>query len=311
MELVTTITDLKQRVRPRRRAGLQVGFVPTMGYLHEGHLALVRRARAECDYVVASVFVNPLQFGPQEDFGRYPRDLERDAALLRASGCDVLFAPDVTEMYPQALRTFVEPTHLTDHLCGASRPGHFRGVATVVTKLFNIVEADAAYFGEKDAQQLTIIRRMVADLNMNIVVVNVPTLREESGLAMSSRNAYLSPEQRQAAAVLSRALRLAADLISQGERDAAAVTGAMRDLIAAEPLARVEYASAVDADNLQPLTQLQGRVLVALAVFVGSTRLIDNLTLEVVPVAAHPVQKQDPPGDRNRGEPELHGFHHH
>lgn len=290
MELVTTIAGVKERVRPRRRAGQTVGFVPTMGYLHEGHLSLVRQARAACDYVVASIFVNPLQFGPREDFSRYPRNLERDAAMLRETGCHLLFAPPVAEMYPREMRTFVEPTFLTDHLCGASRPGHFRGVATVVTKLFNIVEPDVAYFGEKDAQQLAVIRRMVADLNMNVTIVGVPTVREADGLAMSSRNAYLSPEERQGARVLSQALRLAADLVARGERDAAAVTAAMARLIAAEPLARLDYAAAVDADTLQPVARLGGRVLLALAVFFGQTRLIDNITLEVEPVAAHAVQ---------------------
>lgn len=289
MELVTTIVQVKERVRPRRRAGQRIGFVPTMGYLHEGHLTLVRRARELSDYVVVSIFVNPLQFGPKEDFSRYPRDLERDSTLLREAGCDLLFAPSVEEMYPQPVYTAVEPTHLIEHLCGASRPGHFRGVGTVVTKLFNIVEPDIACFGEKDAQQLAVIRRMVADLNMNVEIIAVPTVREADGLAMSSRNTYLGPDERQAAVVLSRALRLAADLAVRGERDAGAITGAMRALVEAEPLARVDYIQTVDAATLQPVARLEGRVLVALAVFIGKTRLIDNITLEVSPHAPHAV----------------------
>lgn len=292
MELVTSIADVKARVRPRRRQGQVVALVPTMGYLHQGHLALVRAARAASDYVVVSLFVNPLQFGPREDFSRYPRDLERDAALLRDSGaCDLLFAPPVEEMYPHPPHTFVEPTYLTDHLCGASRPGHFRGVATVVTKLFHIVEPDLAFFGEKDAQQLAVIRQMVADLNMNVAVRGVATVREADGLAMSSRNAYLNPAERQAALVLSRALDRARALVAAGQRDAAAVAGAMAELIAAEPLARADYVSIVDAATLQPVARLAGRVLVALAVWIGGTRLIDNVTLEVAPDAADPVSQ--------------------
>ncbi len=291
MELVNTIAEVKAHVRPRRRQGQTIGFVPTMGYLHEGHLTLVQQARAAGHYVVASIFVNPLQFGPKEDFSRYPRNLERDAAMLAEVGCDLLFAPGVDEMYPRQLRTFVEPTYLTEQLCGASRPGHFRGVTTVVTKLFNIVEPDQAYFGEKDAQQLAVIRRMVADLNLNVDIIGVPTVREPGGLAMSSRNTYLSPAEREAAQVLNRSLRLAADRVAAGERDAVRVTYAMQALLADEPLVRVDYISALDADDLQPITRLQGRVLLALAAFVGSTRLIDNITLEVSSVATHAVQE--------------------
>lgn len=279
MDTVTTASELRSRLRTLRRDGRRIGFVPTMGYLHAGHLALVQRARQECDYVVASIFVNPLQFGPAEDFDRYPRDLERDSALLTEGGCDLLFAPTVDEMYPQKQVTFVEPTLLTEHLCGASRPGHFRGVATVVTKLLHLVEPDRAYFGEKDAQQLAVIRRMVADLNMDVTIVGVPIVREPDGVAMSSRNAYLNPEERKAAVVLSQALSLARELVGGGERDAGAVLGAMRDLIARERLARIDYVSAVDADTLQPVARLGDRVLVALAVYIGKTRLIDNATL--------------------------------
>lgn len=281
MEVLTTIAAVRSLVRDRRQQGQRVGFVPTMGYLHEGHLTLVDRARSECDTVVASIFVNPLQFGPGEDFARYPRDLERDCSLLAPRGADAVFAPRVEEMYPEPLRTFVEVTDLGDHLCGASRPGHFRGVATVVSKLLHIVEPDAAYFGEKDFQQLQIIRRMVGDLNTPVQIVGVPTVREPDGLAMSSRNQYLDGRERQAALVLHRALLRARERVHNGERNAAALIEDLRRFIAAEPLARVDYVAAVDAGSLQPLDRLQGHVLVALAVFIGKTRLIDNIQLEV------------------------------
>lgn len=285
MRTERTIAAAREWVRQQKRAGKRVGFVPTMGYLHAGHMALVARARAECDAVVASIFVNPLQFGPNEDFGRYPRAFERDQALLASGGVDLLFAPSVEEMYPSPARVFVEPTYLSDHLCGASRPGHFRGVATVVSKLFHIVEPDRAYFGEKDYQQLAIIRQMVRDLDFPVVVVGVPTVREPDGLALSSRNAYLGPAERQAALVLSRALARARERVAAGERDAAALLADLHALVSAEPLARIDYISLVDPESLQPVAQITGRTLLALAVFIGSTRLIDNAMLEVAAVA--------------------------
>ena len=287
MHTESSITATRQWVRAQKRAGKRVGCVPTMGFLHAGHLALVARARAECEAVVASIFVNPLQFGPNEDFGRYPRAYPQDQALLAAAGTDLLFAPSVEAMYPGPARTFVEPSYLSDHLCGASRPGHFRGVTTVVSKLFHIVEPDAAYFGQKDYQQLAIIRQMVLDLNFAVEIVGVPTVREADGLALSSRNAYLSPEERQAALILSRTLARARALVAAGERGAAAILADLHRLVGAEPLARADYISLVDATTLQPVESLTGPTLLALAVYIGRTRLIDNTLLEVAPVAPH------------------------
>jgi len=256
-----------------------VGLVPTMGYLHEGHLSLVRGARANDDVVVVSIFVNPTQFGPQEDYKRYPRDLDRDLALLREERADVVFMPPVEEMYPEGFSTYVEVSGVTEVLEGAHRPGHLRGVTTVVAKLFVIVQPHRAYFGRKDAQQLLVIRKMVRDLNMDVAVVGLPTVREPDGLAMSSRNAYLSPGEREAAPVLSRSLRLAEELWGQGERDATVIRQRMNDLIAAEPLARVDYVSVADAESLRELDRIEGPALVSLAVRIGRTRLIDNVTL--------------------------------
>lgn len=281
MKVVTRIAELRELLLPHRRAGARIGLVPTMGYLHEGHLALVRRVRAECDVVVVSIFVNPLQFGPREDYARYPRDLARDCRLLEPEGVDLVFAPPVEEMYPRPQLAFVEVERLGEGLCGRSRPGHFRGVATVVAKLFHIVEPHVAYFGEKDYQQLQIVRRMVADLNFPVEVVGVPTVREPDGLAMSSRNVYLGPEERRAATVLYRALQLARRRVAEGERDAAALRQAVAGCIAAEPLARLDYAEVVDAETLEPVERLQGRVLVAVAAWFGGARLIDNAVIEV------------------------------
>lgn len=276
MQVAETIATMRQL-----RAGMpgRTGFVPTMGYLHEGHLSLVRRARQDCDHVIVSIFVNPTQFGPHEDFDRYPRDLKRDLALLEKEGVEVVFTPSVEEMYPPGFHTFVEVGGVTERLEGASRPGHFRGVATVVTKLFNIVQPHCAYFGQKDAQQLVVVRKLVRDLDLPIEIVPVPTVREPDGLAMSSRNVYLSPQERQAARVLFRALSLARDLFAGGERDAERVRQQMLALIAAEPLARIDYVSVADADTLQELDQIDRPALVSLAVDIGSTRLIDNVVL--------------------------------
>ena len=265
----------------RTRMTGSVGLVPTMGYLHEGHLSLVRCARGDNEHLVVSIFVNPTQFGPQEDYRRYPRDPERDLRLLEQEGTDIVFMPGVEEMYPPGFDAWVEVGQsLTGRLEGAFRPGHFRGVATVVAKLFNVVQPQRAYFGQKDGQQLAVIRKMVADLNMGVEVVAVPTVREPDGLAMSSRNAYLSPEERRAAAVLWRSLCRARELFDAGERRAEVIRGEMEDVLAAEPLARVEYVSVADAQTLAELETIQDRAaLVSLAVRIGSTRLIDNVTV--------------------------------
>lgn len=282
MELVRTISEVRERIRQARAGGRTVGFVPTMGYLHDGHVALIEAARRAGHYTVVSIFVNPLQFGPQEDYERYPRDLERDARICRQAGVDLVFAPSVEEMYPAGRsRTFVEVTELTDGLCGRFRPGHFRGVATVVTKLFHIVQPDVAYFGQKDAQQVRVIQQMVADLDFPVQIEVVPTVREPDGLAMSSRNSYLSPEERRAATVLYRALKAAEALVAAGERDAERVRDAMRRTVEAEPLARLQYAEVVDWQSLRPVDTLRSETLLALAVYIGQTRLIDNLLLRV------------------------------
>ena len=283
MEVVKGIGDVRAIVRQAKRDGKTVGLVPTMGYLHDGHLSLVRRARQECGLVVVSVFVNPLQFGPHEDFSSYPRDLDQDRRLLEQAQADVMFAPPVAEMYPQGQEntlTFVEVCKITARLCGASRPGHFRGVATVVSKLFHIVEPDKAYFGQKDAQQVAVIQRMAEDLNMAVRIVPVPTVREADGLAMSSRNTYLRGPERQAALVLSQALQLARRMLAAGERDAAKIRGAMQQLIAREPLADVEYISISDPVYLTEMDPVRAPALVALAVKIGRTRLIDNIVWE-------------------------------
>lgn len=281
MRTARTQDELRHRVEAWRREGVKIGFVPTMGALHEGHLSLVRIARERTDRVVASVFVNPTQFGPHEDFNRYPRQPEKDAALLEAAGCDLLFLPGVETIYPPGNATFVEPAGAALGLEGACRPGHFRGVATVVCALFNLVRADVAVFGEKDAQQLAVIRQMVRDLHLPIEIVPAPTIREEDGLAMSSRNAYLSPQERRAATVLHRALRAAADLITEGERRADEVRRCLREVLESEPLAQVEYAEVVDAETFTPVDVLQGKLVLPLAVRVGGTRLIDNIRLAV------------------------------
>lgn len=280
MEIITTVEAMKAQVAAWKAAGLTVGLVPTMGALHAGHESLMDAARAACDKVVASVFVNPIQFGPDEDFDAYPRDIERDAAIAAAHGVDAVFHPSVEEMYGPVHNTYVVMETLTDALCGASRPGHFRGVCTVVTKLFNIVQPDRAFFGQKDAQQLAIIKRMVADLNMNVRVVGCPIVREEDGLAKSSRNAYLSAEERQAALVLSRAIRAGEAAVAAGERDAAAVRALMTDIIEAEPLARIDYVEVVDGATMQPTDRIGETALVAMAVYIGTTRLIDNFLYE-------------------------------
>ncbi len=279
MKIVTTVEELKERVRSWKKEGRRIGFVPTMGYLHEGHLSLVRESKKRSDVTVVSIFVNPKQFGPAEDYQIYPRDLERDRRLLEKEGVDLIFYPSVEQMYPEGYRTYVEVEGLQDKLCGRSRPGHFRGVCTVVLKLFNLVEPDEAYFGWKDAQQVIIIKKMVEDLNLPVKIVPLPLVRDHDGLALSSRNTYLNPQERQAALVLKKSLDLAEQLIKSGERDAGAIRQKMVELISSEPLARIDYVEIVDLKNLEPLEKIEGEVLVALAVYIGRTRLIDNLRI--------------------------------
>ncbi|MCX6571432.1 MAG: pantoate--beta-alanine ligase [Candidatus Aminicenantes bacterium] len=281
MKVVTSVAGMKALARQWKKEGKKVGFVPTMGYLHEGHLSLVRESKKRADITVVSIFVNPTQFGPNEDFKKYPRDLEKDSAYLEKGGVDCLFYPDAAEIYPPGYRTYVEVRGLQDRLCGKSRPGHFQAVATVVLKLFDIVGPGLAFFGAKDAQQVLIIGKMAADLDLDTEVVTCPLVRDPDGLALSSRNAYLSPEERKAALVLSISLRWAERAIAAGERDAAKAIAGIRAAIEAEPLARVDYVEAVDPVNLEPLAEICGDVLIALAVFVGSTRLIDNIRLHV------------------------------
>lgn len=279
MRVVESLAGMKALARKWQQAGKTIGFVPTMGYLHEGHLSLVRESKKRADFTVVSIFVNPAQFGPHEDFGKYPRDLAKDAAYLERGGVDGLFYPSASEVYPPGYRTYVEVTGLQDKLCGRSRPGHFRGVATVVLKLFEVVRPDLAFFGAKDAQQVLIIRRMAADLDLDVEVVTCPIVREPEGLALSSRNAYLGPEERKAALALSTSLRWAERAAAAGERDTARLLAGIRAVLEAEPLARVDYIEAVDPETLEPAAEVRGEVLIALAVFVGSTRLIDNVRL--------------------------------
>jgi len=276
MKVLSTIAEFKES---RQKIKNSVGLVPTMGYLHEGHLTLVRRAREKNRTVVVSIFVNPTQFGPREDFVQYPRDPERDLALLEKEKVDLVFMPSVEEMYPEGFCSWVEVEKVTDKLEGAVRPGHFRGVTTVVAKLFNIVQPTRAYFGQKDAQQAVVIKRMVADLNMNLDIIVVPTEREPDGLAMSSRNTYLSPEERQAALVLWKSLNLAQQLWSQGERKAERVRQQMTVLIQKEPLAKIDYVSIAEPETLEEIVEIDRAALVSLAVRIGRTRLIDNITL--------------------------------
>jgi pantoate--beta-alanine ligase len=281
MLIVTKIAALRQLVGKAREAGESIGLVPTMGYFHEGHLSLMRRAKAENGRVVVSLFVNPTQFGPQEDLAVYPRDLDRDREMAATTGADWLFVPETGEMYPESYQTFLEVTQVSQGLCGASRPGHFRGVATVVLKLFNIVQADRAYFGEKDAQQLRVVQRMAADLNLTVQVIGCPIIREADGLALSSRNLYLTPKERQAALVLVRTLREADKLIAGGERDSRSLKEQLLRVIAAEPLAQLDYLEIVTSRDLQPVSQLDGEILIALAVKIGRTRLIDNMVYQI------------------------------
>ena len=280
MNIVKTIEEVREQVRAWRREGLTVGLVPTMGYLHEGHQSLIARSVAENDRTVVSDFVNPIQFGPTEDLATYPRDLAHDAELCEKTGADLIFNPEPEEMYAPDFCTYVDMDHLTKGLCGASRPIHFRGVCTVVSKLFHIVQPDRAYFGQKDAQQLAVIRRMVRDLNMPLEIIGCPIIREEDGLAKSSRNTYLSAEERQAALCLSRGLNKGKAAIEAGETDAAKVKEIITAEIEAEPLSRIDYVEIVDWNNLEPVASAEGSILTAIAVYIGKTRLIDNFIIE-------------------------------
>ena len=275
MKIVGTVKEVREQVKEWKKQGLSVGFVPTMGYLHEGHRSLMDAARKGNDKVVVSIFVNPMQFGPTEDLATYPRDLDHDAALCESAGVDLIFHPEAEEMYEKDFCSFVDMTGLTEGLCGKTRPIHFRGVCTVVNKLFNIVTPDHAYFGQKDGQQLAVIKRMVRDLNMDIEIVGCPIVREEDGLAKSSRNTYLSPEERKAALILSKTVALGKEL-AKTEKDANKVVEAMKKNIETEPLAKIDYVEAVDALSMAPVEKLEGTCMLAMAVYIGKTRLIDN-----------------------------------
>jgi len=289
LNIFTTIEEMRAASRAARRAGKRLGFVPTMGALHEGHLSLVRAARAACDVVASSIFVNPTQFGPNEDLEKYPRSFERDRELLEREGVELLFAPTVEEMYPAGAITWVTVEGLSSKLDGRSRPGHFRGVTTVVAKLFHIVEPDAAFFGQKDAAQVAIIRRMVHDLNLPVEIVPCPIVREPDGLAMSSRNAYLDPQQRNQALTLHRSLEHVRRMVSTGERSAAKLAAAGRAELIKEGGVRLDYFEIVDPDTLDPVEDVSGGALVAVAASVGTTRLIDNILLEKMNSQVHPA----------------------
>lgn len=279
MKIVAAADEVREQVREWRREGLSVGLVPTMGYLHEGHKSLIDKAVEQNDRVVVSVFVNPIQFGPGEDLATYPRDLERDASLCEAAGASLIFHPEKENMYFDDFCTYVDMDGLTKGLCGKTRPTHFRGVCTVVSKLFNIVQPDRAYFGQKDAQQLAVIRRMVRDLNFNLEIIGCPIIREEDGLAKSSRNTYLSSEERKAATILHKGLLRGEQLIQNGERSASAIIGEITRVIESEPLAKIDYVEVVDFDRIEKIDIIEGTVLTAVAVYIGKTRLIDNFII--------------------------------
>lgn len=276
MKVVKTIKEVREQVNAWRKEGLTVGLVPTMGYLHEGHQSLIRKSVEQNDRTVVSVFVNPIQFGPNEDLEAYPRDLNRDMQAVEEAGGNLIFNPEPSEMYPSHFTSFIDTTETTELLCGAVRPIHFRGVCTVVGKLFNIVKPDRAYFGQKDAQQLATIRRFVRDLDFDIEIVPCPIIREEDGLAKSSRNTYLNPAERQAALILSKSLKLGQQAIEAGERNAETIINIIKTNLQTEPLARVDYVEVVDFANIQRVDKIEGETLVAIAVYIGKTRLIDN-----------------------------------
>lgn len=281
MKIITKISDLRKQVDIWRKNGENVGLVPTMGYLHEGHKSLIEKSVSQNDKTIVSIFVNPMQFGPTEDLDKYPRDLQKDTELCTNAGADIIFHPEDNEMYKNGFCSFVDMNILTEELCGKSRPVHFRGVCTVVLKLFNIVNADRAYFGEKDAQQLAIIRRMVEDLNVNIEIIGCPIVREMDGLAKSSRNTYLNSDERESALVLNRSLKKAKELLNSGEKSANIVKNCIKEEISKEKLADIDYIEVVDTLTMKPQDEIKSDVLVAIAVKIGSTRLIDNFTFKV------------------------------
>ena len=278
--IATTIKEVREQVKAWKREGLSVGLVPTMGYLHEGHQSLIKRAVEENDRVVVSIFVYPMQFGPTEDLDSYPRDLEKDSALCESTGANLIFHPEPEEMYTDGFCSYVDMSGLTEELCGLSRPVHFRGVCTVVSKLFHIVAPDRAYFGQKDAQQLAIIKRMVLDLNIDVEVIGCPIVREADGLAKSSRNTYLSPEERQAALILSKTIKLGEDMVKNGEKNCKVILDAMKKNIETEPLAKIDYVKIVDGLTMQQIETIDRPILCAKAVYIGKTRLIDNFMAE-------------------------------
>ncbi len=277
--VISKIARMRQFIQEIKKQDKTIGFVPTMGYLHQGHLSLIKQAKKDCDICLLSVFVNPIQFGPQEDYKKYPRDLEQDRLLARSAGCDCVFYPEVKEMYPEDYLTYVEVDKISQGLCGRSRPGHFRGVTTVVNKLFNIVQPDIAYFGQKDYQQALVIKRMVSDLNMPLKIKVMPIIREADGLAMSSRNSYLNPQEREDAAVLEQSLCKAKRLIESGERDSAKIIAKIKEDIAAKDSANIDYVSIVNSKTLEELKTIRGDAVITLAVWFGKTRLIDNMTI--------------------------------
>ncbi len=280
MDIKYTVKDVREQINKWKRQGLSIGYVPTMGYLHEGHRSLIEAARANNDKVVVSIFVNPMQFAPSEDLDSYPRDLEKDAKMCNDAGVDLIFHPEPSEMYNDGFCSYVDMNGLTTELCGKTRPTHFRGVQTVVLKFFNIIKPDRAYFGKKDAQQLAVIKRMVADLNVDVEIIGCPIIRESDGLAKSSRNTYLNPDERKAALILNKSLKLGRELIESGETDSKAVIKAISDNINTEPLAKIDYVNVVDFSTITPVDKIGKAVLVAIAVYIGKTRLIDNFIIE-------------------------------
>ncbi len=280
MKIVKTVEEIRNQVSEWRKEGFSVGFVPTMGYLHEGHASLIKKSSENNDRTVVSVFVNPMQFGANEDLDSYPRDIEHDSKIVEESGGDIIFNPEPDEMYKNGFSSFVDMTVLTQELCGLSRPVHFRGVCTVVTKLFNIVKPDRAYFGQKDAQQLAVIKHMVRDLNIDIEIIGCPIVREENGLAKSSRNTYLSDEEKKSALILSKTIFMGIDMVKNGERDCNIILDAMKKNIESEPLAKIDYVKIVDLDTMQMIEKIDRPALCAMAVYIGKTRLIDNFFIE-------------------------------
>lgn len=283
MKVIVTRTpaEVKEVIKEWKKQGYSIGLVPTMGYLHEGHGSLIKKAVEENDKVMVSVFVNPIQFGPNEDLETYPRDFDADLKMIESLGADMVFHPEPSDMYASDFSTTISVAGVSENLCGARRPGHFNGVCTVVTKLFNLSEADRAYFGQKDAQQLAVVRRMVRDLNANIEIVGCPIIREDDGLAKSSRNTYLSPEERQAATVLNKALIAGKQMVEEGEKSALAVKTRIEDIISKEPHAKIDYVEITDWNSIEPVDIIDGSILCAIAVYIGNTRLIDNFIYEV------------------------------